>query len=779
MTIEQYPSSNNIASTVIWKYTGQGTELVLSGTDSYGQVLNFTPGSEQLFLNGVLLVRTQDYTPAANGLSITLPSQLAYGDFVQIYCYSNYSISTVASSAITGSVQNTQLTNSTITIGNQAIALGQTITIPTGLTLSGATNTFSNIPNSALTNSTIIINGNPISLGASVNITTPNNILANKGGLIVGTGGGSVTQLGIGTDGAIALADSNQTSGINWSGPHNLAGKNLILNGGFDSWSLGTSFTTDLSYTADRWYSRIIGAQSITQETSDLPSTNTRYGLKWNTTASTSGFCQIHYPLDSATIINLRGKVLTFSFYAKISGGYAGNIGFEIKYSNSIVDAGYINGATAVTVSSGGFAAPTTWTRLSYTFTVPSDAVSLYVGIVPDTAQSISGQTVRLANVQLEVGPTATNFTKAFSTLNGDTAASGPSGFDGILASSTPTTANAQGNPPKLSWAGYDVAGKNKIINGGFDIWQRGNTISGTNNAPTYAADRWNIFRSLAANYTLSRIASDLPGFAYYARFQRTAGDTLTSNLYLIRTFESIQDVIPLQGKTVTISFYARKGANYSGGDLGSQIEFGTGTDTGPLTQPGSVSQTNASYALTTLWARYSTTVNVPTTSTAARIFWQYSALNTNAAGAADYFDIAGVQLEVGSTATQFSRAGGTYDGELKLCQRYFCQLGGFANYDFIAFGNTTSTTNGYALLKYPTRMRVIPTFDSSSNLGFAAWGSSPVAISTVSWLNNGSNAGVDSGVMQFTGTGFTILQHGNVTGNGSSGYVRLSAEIS
>ena len=665
MTIEQYPSSNNIASTVIWKYTGQGTELVLSGTDSYGQVLNFTPGSEQLFLNGVLLVRTQDYTPAANGLSITLPSQLAYGDFVQIYCYSNYSISTVASSAITGAVQNTQLTNSGITIGNQTIALGQSITIPTGLTLSGSTNTFSNIPNSALTNSTIIINGNPISLGASVNITTPNTILANKGGLIVGTGAGSVVQLTPGVDGTIPLADSTQTAGINWSGPHNLAGKNLILNGGFDSWSLGTSFTTDLSYTADRWYSRIIGAQSITQETSDLPSTNTRYGLKWNTTASTSGFCQIHYPLDSATIINLRGKVLTFSFYAKVSGGYAGNIGPEIKYSNSLVDAGYINGATAVTISSGGFAAPTTWTRLSYTFTVPSDAVSLYVGIAPDTAQSISGQTVRIANVQLEVGPTATNFTKAFSTLNGDTAASGPSGFDGILASNTPTTANAQGNPPKLSWAGYNVAGKNFVVNGGMDITQRGATLTGIQG---YNLDRWYLNGyGTTNNYTCNQflVSGAIPGLRYYMRVASTT--TNTQNFWLSQSIET-NEVIRFAGQTVTLSFYYRMPTNNFTNNWTVGTQYSTGTDAQLMYPASSTAITAENLTNTTYWTKYTKTFFVPATATSFCI--QLNSTN-NVVNAA-LFDITGVQLELGTVATQFSRAGGTYQGELDLCQNHF-----------------------------------------------------------------------------------------------------------
>ena len=770
MTIEQYPSSNNIASTVIWKYTSQGTETVLSGTDSYGQVLNFTPGSEQLFLNGVLLVRTQDYTPAANGLSITLPSQLAYGDFVQIYCYSNYSISTVASSAITGSVQNTQLTNSTITIGNQAIALGQTITIPTGLTLSGATNTFSNIPNSALTNSTIIINGNPISLGGTVTITTPNNILANKGGLIVGTGGGSVTQLGVGVDGTIPLADSSQTSGINWSGPHNLAGKNLILNGGFDSWSLGTSFTTDLSYTADRWYSRIIGAQSITQETSDLPSTNTRYGLKWNTTASTSGFCQIHYPLNSATIINLRGKVLTFSFYAKVSGGYAGNIGPEITYSNSIVDAGYINGSTAVTVSSGGFAAPTTWTRLSYTFTVPADAVSLYVGIVPDTAQSISGQTVRLANVQLEIGSTATNFTKAFSTPNADTAASGPSGFDGILVSTTPTTANAQGNPPKLSWAGYNVAGKNFIINGGMEFAQRGATLTGIQG---YNLDRWLLNGyGTSNNYSCSQLGtvSTFPGLRYYMRIASTS--TNTQNFFLSQNIET-NEVIRFAGQTVTLSFYYRMPTNNFTGTWAVGTQYSTGTDAQLMYPASSTAIFADSLTNAASWTKYTKTFFVPATATSFCL--QLNSTN-NVVNSA-LFDITGVQLELGSTATQFSRAGGTYTQEFSLCQKYYYRRYGQTP---LGVAQKSSSTNSWLTIQHPVPMRItpVPSYSAVSDIQIGAVnGSTQYSASSIAVNRQGKDA-TSLSINQTTADG-SIGNASIIFIDSTSGWIAFDAEIS
>lgn len=290
------------------------------------------------------------------------------------------------------------------------------------------------------------------------------------------------------------------------------------------------------------------------------------------------------------------------------------------------------------------------------------------------------------------------------------------------LADSSITTAKIAANAvtqAKLDTSIPLSGFRNKIINGGFDIWQRGTTIAGLNNSVSYSADRWCIFRSLAANYTLSRRSvtpSELSGFNYCARYQRTSGDTSVALLYLGITFESIS-VIPLAGKTVTLSFYARKGANFSGSILDTQIEFGTGTDTSFLTQPTSPSITNMSSTLTTSWQLFQQTVSVPSTSTAARIFWDYTPTGT--AGTNDYFEITGVQLEVSSQITPFEQR--PVATELALCQRYYEK-----SYD-IGTEPLTSTTQGMmffsqtsngssdivASVKYsvPKRIAVAPTF--------------------------------------------------------------------
>jgi hypothetical protein len=105
-----------------------GGETSLSGYDNASQALSYTPGQEQVYLNGILLVRADDYT-ATNGTSITGLSALSASDFVQVNCYNNFSVASVPSQNITGTIANNQLANSAITINGSAISLGGTVTL--------------------------------------------------------------------------------------------------------------------------------------------------------------------------------------------------------------------------------------------------------------------------------------------------------------------------------------------------------------------------------------------------------------------------------------------------------------------------------------------------------------------------------------------------------------------------------------------------------------------------------------------------------------------------
>ena len=216
-------------------------------------------------------------------------------------------------------------------------------------------------------------------------------------------------------------------------------------------------------------------------------------------------------------------------------------------------------------------------------------------------------------------------------------------------------------------------AGKNLVINGGFDVWQRGTSVAAASAANTWVSDRWRIASTNNAQ-TISRQAvgdtTNLPNIQYCARVSRNSGQTGTGTTYFTNSSETI-NAIPYAGKAVTFSFYARKGATFSG-TFTATLYSGTGTDQNwaDVSYTGQASVATGSPTLTTTWTRYTYTGTVAATATELALVYFHTPTGT--AGATDYFEVTGVQVELGSTATTFSRAGGTIQGELAACQRYY-----------------------------------------------------------------------------------------------------------
>ena len=261
-----------------------------------------------------------------------------------------------------------------------------------------------------------------------------------------------------------------------------------------------------------------------------------------------------------------------------------------------------------------------------------------------------------------------------------------------------------------------NIAGKNFIINGGMDIWQRGTSFS-TSSGNIYTADRF-CFTSGGNAATVSQVASGLTGFQYAQRVQRNSGNSGTGAMYLCQSLETINS-LPLANKTVTLSFWVRAGANYSqsGSSLYVQLVTGTGTDQNVLVSyTGQASPINTVVGITTSWQRFSLTASIASTATEAALV--LAQIPTGTAGANDYFDITGVQLEIGSTATAFSRAGGTIQGELAACQRYGIELNPNGNlYASPGNGYAASTTAAYPTIPLSVPLRVNPTSITISNV--------------------------------------------------------------
>jgi hypothetical protein len=302
------------------------------------------------------------------------------------------------------------------------------------------------------------------------------------------------------------------------------------------------------------------------------------------------------------------------------------------------------------------------------------------------------------------------------------------------LSDSTSTTSSVLASTPTATKAAYDLAntanttansayaagftnnyfaGKNAIINGALQIWQRGTSIANTAST-LYTADRWVTVGTPAA-FTISRQATgdttNLPSIQYCARIQRNSGQTNTTNFDLVQGLET-SNSIPFAGKTVTLSFYARAGANYSptSSILAAALYSGTGTDQSPTAAfTGQAAVINQNATLTTTWQRFTYTASVASTATQLKTI--FTMAPTGTAGAADYFEVTGVQVEAGSVATPFQTSSGSIGGELVLCQRYaFNPLFGETSlFKPVAVGYSISTTSSRIGLTMPVTMRISP----------------------------------------------------------------------
>ena len=262
------------------------------------------------------------------------------------------------------------------------------------------------------------------------------------------------------------------------------------------------------------------------------------------------------------------------------------------------------------------------------------------------------------------------------------------------------------------------IAGKNLVINGGMDIWQRGTSFASSTSTYVFTADRWEIVRhGYLLGMTVSRQTAGLDGFRYCARIQRDSGNTSTNDLQFQTSFET-SEVLPFINKQMTISFYARKSPTASSSSLNSRIIAGTGTDQAMKNYTGGTVSFQQTFTLTDSWQRFSFSGTVSSPYNEFGIWFGYNPTGT--AGAADYVEITGVQIELGANATQFTRNSGSIQAELAACQRYYQKIGTEGNlYQQFALCTAESSTTAWGPIYLPVKIRITP---SGSFTSTQAW---------------------------------------------------------
>ena len=121
-----------------YRYTAAGGETSESGVDDNGLTLSYIPGKEQVYLNGVLLARTSDYT-ATNGTSIVSLAALVSGDILEIITFTAFDVATTISNTLFDAkgdllVATSADTPGKLTVGTNGYFLKVDSSTATGLT---------------------------------------------------------------------------------------------------------------------------------------------------------------------------------------------------------------------------------------------------------------------------------------------------------------------------------------------------------------------------------------------------------------------------------------------------------------------------------------------------------------------------------------------------------------------------------------------------------------------------------------------------------------------
>ncbi|WMJ71316.1 hypothetical protein [Stenotrophomonas sp. 24(2023)] len=267
------------------------------------------------------------------------------------------------------------------------------------------------------------------------------------------------------------------------------------------------------------------------------------------------------------------------------------------------------------------------------------------------------------------------------------------------------------------------IPGRNRLINGNFDFWQRGITGS-TAGGEVYVADRW-AGAALGCTHQVNRGANLPDGGAQpeSTRFWNSivSGTTSTSSAYVA---QKVEGVTTLSGTAATLSGFVY---GSSGTKIGARLiqHFGTG---GSPSAPVSI-ELGTVDVRPDRWTYFQFTVQLPSvknktlgSNAGSHFLWVVIDLCADGYGGAirgqnGNFGLAMVQLEAGSKATGFELR--PLGMELDLCQRYFNKsypldiAPGTANdAGRIGIGFQQGATPSFCAypIRFPVSMRATPT---------------------------------------------------------------------
>ena len=325
--------------------------------------------------------------------------------------------------------------------------------------------------------------------------------------------------------------------------------------------------------------------------------------------------------------------------------------------------------------------------------------------------------------------------------------------------------------PPRLE------SFRNKIINGNFDVWQRGTSQTSSGYG---SADRWFCPHSgsskTASQQPFTIEQTEVPGNPKY--YLRHVVTSVAGASNYVAPFQKIESVSTLAGKTATLSFWAKADSNKN---IATEIVQNFGSGGNPNPEVTNIGVTT--HSLTTSWQKFTVTTFIPYLTNTGQaggtpltigtngndwigpIFWfdAGSSLDsrTNSLGnQSGTFDIAQVQLEEGPVATPFEHR--PFGLELSLCQRYYEKSFSLGTTPANGTGETsvvyTQIQSGYGM-KFPVTFKTRKRAAGPTIVVYNPYDTTPFRVADVAGTND---ALTHTQVGHITETGFTVTAYSN-----------------
>lgn len=318
--------------------------------------------------------------------------------------------------------------------------------------------------------------------------------------------------------------------------------------------------------------------------------------------------------------------------------------------------------------------------------------------------------------------------------------------------------------------AGSQLFGfRNKIINGGMSVYQRGAVTPALGSITNYTLDRWAAYQTGAA-LAISRTSGNGTDQKYALHFVGAVGNTECSLLQPIEAANCYE--LPQNAIQVSMWLYSDTAKTIT-------IYLDTPTTTEDVFSATTVLPSGSSAISHTGsgWERATFTYSAALSSTngtairrGLRLRIHYGACTTG------NFGLTGVQIESGTLITPFEQR--SYGTELSLCQRYLpCYTAYSSSTSLVGEGGFYSTSVGQIVYKFKTTPRIPPTGITVSAVGSFLLKTFGASVSSAATAIVFAASGYESCVIDVTGTAtpYTANQPAYLSSNVAAAYIRFT----